>query len=95
MAVGAAAAEIVVDAAALAAVNERGDRLRAGLTARLAASPLGFCATGWGSIINVHPVPGPVHSPADLADADPRWRELFFHDLLAAGFYLAPAGTLR
>jgi glutamate-1-semialdehyde 2,1-aminomutase len=35
-----------------------------------------------------------VHSPADLAAADPRWRELFFHDLLAAGFYLAPRGYI-
>ena len=43
----------------------------------------------------IHPVPGPVRSPADLADADPRWRELLFHDLLAAGFYLAHAGTWR
>ena len=51
-------------------------------------------ATGWGSILDVHPVAGPVRSPADLADADPRWRELLFHDLLAAGFYLAPRGYL-
>ena len=94
MAVGAAAADAIVDATALAAVNERGDRLRAGLDARFAASPLDFCVTGWGSMINVHPVAGPVHSPGDLAAADRRWRELFFHDLLAAGFYLAPRGYL-
>ena len=94
MAVGAAAADAIVDAAALAAVNERGDRLRAGLDARFAASPLDFCATGWGSMINVHPVAAPVHGPGDLAAADWRWRELFFHDLLATGFYLAPRGYL-
>ena len=38
--------------------------------------------------------PARCRSPADLADADPRWRELFFHDLLGAGFYLAPRGYL-
>ena len=32
----------------------------AGLDARFAASPLDFCVTGWGSMINVHPVAGPV-----------------------------------
>ena len=40
------------------------------------------------------PCPVPCASPADLADADRRWRELFFHDLLAAGFYLAPRGYI-
>jgi glutamate-1-semialdehyde 2,1-aminomutase len=93
MAVGAGAASLV-DAGTLAAVNERGERLRHGLNTRFAASPLPFTATGWGSILNIHPVAGPVHAPADLADADPRWRELLFHDLLAAGFYLAPRGYL-
>ena len=92
MAAGAAIGATLVDADALAAVNERGDRLRAGLQARLAG--LDWCVTGWGSILNIHPVPGPVTSPADLADADQRWRELFFHDMLAAGFYLAPRGYM-
>ena len=94
MAVGAAVGEALVDADALAAVNELGDRLRAGLDARFASAALDFCATGWGSILNVHPVAGPVRSPADLGDADPRWRELFFHDLLADGFYVAPRGYM-
>lgn len=90
MAVGALVATELVDAAALAAVNERGERLRTGLQARFDASPLPFCATGWGSILSVHP----VSSVAELDDADPRWRELFFHDLLDAGFYTAPRGYL-
>ena len=81
---------VVADGAALDAVNERGDRLRTGLQARFDASGLGFCVTGWGSILNVHPVPGPVGSPLDLDGVDRRWRELFFHDVLAAGFYVAP-----
>ena len=94
MAVGAAVHESLIDADALAAVNQRGDRLRLGLNARFATAPLPFTTTGWGSILAIHPVPGPVCSAADLADADPRWRELLFHDLLAAGFYVAPRGYL-
>jgi glutamate-1-semialdehyde 2,1-aminomutase len=94
MAVGAAVNESLVDAGALAAVNKRGDGLRDGLNERFASSPVPFCATGWGSLVNVHPVAGPVRSPADLRAADPRWRALFFFDLLAAGFYLSPRGYL-
>jgi glutamate-1-semialdehyde 2,1-aminomutase len=94
MAVGAAVHESLVDADTLAAVNKRGDGLRDALNAAFAASPLSFTATGWGSLVNVHPVPGPVRAPADLRAADPRWRELFFHDLLDAGFYISPRGYL-
>ena len=90
MAVGAAVATTLLGAAELDDLNQRGERLRAALTERFASSPLRFSATGWGSLMNVHPVTGPVERPADLAGADVRWRELFFHDLLAAGFYLAP-----
>ena len=90
MAVGALVASDLVGADALAAVNERGDRLRAGLQARFGASPLPFCVTGWGSLLCVHP----VSSPDDIDDADGRWRDLFFHDLLDAGFYTAPRGMI-
>jgi glutamate-1-semialdehyde 2,1-aminomutase len=94
MAVGAAVHEALIDAAALATVNKRGDALRDGLNDVFGDSPLPFSATGWGSFVNVHPVAGPVHAPADLRGADPRWRELFFFELLEAGFYLAPRGYL-
>jgi glutamate-1-semialdehyde 2,1-aminomutase len=90
MAVGAYVATELVGADALAAVNERGDRLRAGLQARFDASPLPFCVTGWGSLLCVHP----VASPADIDAADPAWRDLFFHDLLDAGFYTATRGMI-
>ena len=40
------------------------------------------------------PSRGPVERPADLAGADPRWRHLLFHELLAAGYYIAPRGYL-
>ncbi len=94
MAVGAAVHETLIDADALATVNKRGDTLRDGLNERFASSSLSFCASGWGSLNTVHPVDGPVRTPADLRGADPRWRELFFFALLEAGFYLAPRGYL-
>ncbi len=90
MAVGAHVATELVGADALAAVNERGDRLRTGLQARFDASPLPFCVTGLGSMLCVHPQP----SPDQLDDAEPAWRELFFHDLLDDGFHLAPRGYM-
>jgi glutamate-1-semialdehyde 2,1-aminomutase len=94
MAVGAAVHETLIDADALATVNKRGDILSDGLNERFGASALSFCACGWGSLTTVHPVAGPVRTPADLRDADPRWRELFFFELLEAGFYVAPRGYL-
>jgi glutamate-1-semialdehyde 2,1-aminomutase len=90
MAVGAHVTATMLGADALAAVNERGDRLRAGLQARFDASPLPFCVTGWGSLLCVHP----VATPAELDAADVAWRDLFFHDVLDAGFYTAPRGMI-
>ncbi len=40
------------------------------------------------------PSPVPCARRPTSPSADPRWRELFFHDLLDAGFYLAPRGYL-
>ena len=55
---------------------------------------MGFCVTGLGSMMTIHPVPGPVERWSDLDGVDRRWRQLFFHDLLARGFYLAERGYL-
>ena len=61
-----------------------------------APSPLAFTATGWGSLLSIHPVRGPIERPADLAGADPRWRQLLFHELLAHGYLHRPhAATSR
>jgi glutamate-1-semialdehyde 2,1-aminomutase len=93
MAVGGAVAGLV-DEGALATVNRRGDDLRDRLNARFASSPLGFTATGWGSLLSIHPVQGPIERASDVAGADPRWRALLFHELLQAGFYVASRGYL-
>jgi glutamate-1-semialdehyde 2,1-aminomutase len=92
MAAGVAAIGEVLDDQRLAALNARGDRLRAGLDEVLA--PVGMCATGIGSILTVHPVAGPVRSVDDLVGGDERLRELWFFAGLAAGFYVARRGFI-
>jgi glutamate-1-semialdehyde 2,1-aminomutase len=94
MAAGAAVHASALDAGLLDRLTERGERLRAALTEIFAASPMPFTATGWGSLCAIHPVDGPVRSPADLAPADARWRNLLFYELLADGFYFAQRGYL-
>jgi len=91
MSVGAVVAALL-DADTLARLNERGDKLRDQLTEALA--PVGFCVTGVGSMMTIHPTPGPVATWSDLASVDPRWRRLLFHGLLARGYYIAERGYL-
>ena len=91
MSVGAALTPLL-DAGTLAALNARGDRLRERLLVELA--PIGWCATGLGSMVTIHPVPGPVTAWSDVATVDPRWRQLLFHELLHRGFYIAQRGYL-
>ncbi len=65
----------------LAATNERGDRLRTELGSIFDKAGLPVWATGRGSMLNVH------------ADDD-RWLELYFHEMLARGHYLARRGFI-
>lgn len=92
MAAGIAGLTEVLDDVTLDAVNARGDRLREELNRVM--SPHGWIATGRGSMIGFHPVPGPVTSPDDLVGADDRRRELLFLDLLERGYYVAPRGFI-
>ena len=92
MAAGLAGLTQVLDDDRLDALNARGDRLREALQSVMA--PHGWTATGMGSMVGFHPVPGPVDSPADLAVVDDRKRELLFLDLLERGWYVAPRGFI-
>jgi glutamate-1-semialdehyde 2,1-aminomutase len=94
MAAGAAVHASALDAGLLDQLTERGERLRAALSEVFATSPLPFTATGWGSLCAIHPVGGPVRSPADLRSGDGRWKDLLFYELLADGFYFAQRGYL-
>ncbi len=94
MAAGVATLEQVATADAIGALNDKGERLRADLAAIFARSGLPMSVSGLGSLMNVHAVPGPVRSPSDLTASDERYRELFFFDMLDAGFYLARRGFI-
>lgn len=92
MRAGVAAVEALLSAEALERLFDRGETLRADIGPILARA--GMSATGWGSLIGLHPVPGPVRGPADLADGDSRRTELVFHELLERGVYIAPRGFI-
>jgi glutamate-1-semialdehyde 2,1-aminomutase len=77
----------------------RGEALRARINEATAAADAPVIATGWGSLLNLHPVGGgstsaAVTNPDDLAHVDPRARELLWFGLLERGFYVAPRGYL-
>jgi glutamate-1-semialdehyde 2,1-aminomutase len=94
MAAGVAALTEVLTPERLAATNDRGDMLRARLNETFVAYGVPMCVTGTGSLMNVHGTAGPVHSAADLQDADDRWKELLFFHLLDAGIYIARRGFI-
>ncbi|MEL6890025.1 MAG: aminotransferase class III-fold pyridoxal phosphate-dependent enzyme [Actinomycetota bacterium] len=94
MAAGIAALDHVLDAGTLDAVHARGDRLRRALNVVFTEARVPMCATGSGSLMNVHGTAGPVHSAADLAGRDDRWKELFFHRMLTDGYFVAPRGFI-
>ncbi|ATY13515.1 aspartate aminotransferase family protein [Amycolatopsis sp. AA4] len=89
-------------AAALAMLNEvltaerldelfhRGERLRKQANELLRTK--GFQATGWGSLISIHPVDRAVSRAADLAGADRRRVRLLFHELIERGVYIGKSG---
>lgn len=92
MAGGVAALSEVLTAGALDALFDRGERLRSRVAEVLASAPIPMCVTGWGSMMNLHTVGGPVDTPADLADSDLDAKEIVFHELLERGIYLASRG---
>ena len=94
MAAGAAALGELLGPQLLDDLYDRGDALRRRLADVLADSPLPMCVSGMGSLMTIHTVRGPVHSPSDLTGADPILKELLFHELLERGVYLAPRGYI-
>ena len=92
MAGGVAALTEVLTEPVLAGLHARGETLRAALNELFASAGLPLCATGAGSLMNVHGITGPVSSAQDLRGADDRLKELFFFHCLEAGFYVARRG---
>lgn len=94
MAAGVAALEQILTEPAIEEVFERGERWRPRVAAALAGASHPWTVTGWGSMLAIHPVSGPVRRPDDLAAADPRWRGVLHHELLQHGIYIAPRGLI-
>jgi glutamate-1-semialdehyde 2,1-aminomutase len=94
MAAGVATLTEVLTPEVLAATNGRGERLRSRLNATFTHHGVPMCATGSGSLMNLHGTAGPVTSIDDLRSADDRWKELLFFAALDAGFYVARRGFI-
>lgn len=94
MAAGVAALTQVLHDDVLIATNQRGDELRSRLNALFAEHRVPMSMTGMGSLMNVHGTVGPIRTPADLADADDRLKELLFFHLLDSGIYMARRGFI-
>jgi glutamate-1-semialdehyde 2,1-aminomutase len=74
------------------ALFARGERLRAALNAACADLPMQF--TGAGSMMAAHFRAGAITKRYDNTAAEEKLRELFFFDMLEAGFYLARRGMI-
>jgi glutamate-1-semialdehyde 2,1-aminomutase len=94
MAAGIALLTEVYTPAAATALNGRGERLRARLNATARQAGVAMQVTGYGSMLGVHMMRGPIRAPADAAKGSSAARDLFFFDMLKAGFWLARRGMM-
>ncbi|MGW7046862.1 aspartate aminotransferase family protein [Streptomyces avermitilis] len=74
----------------LDALFARGEDLRQRADALLRT--YGFQATGWGSLIGIHPTTAPLTRAGDLTGTDRRLLELLFHEMLERGVYIGKSG---
>ncbi len=94
MAAGVATLTQVLTDEVLDATHRRGERLRTTLNETFIRKRLPMCATGTGSLMNIHGTAGPVRSAHDLTDADDGLEELLFFHCLDAGYHLARRGFI-
>jgi len=94
MSAGVAGLEQVFTPDAVEELNARGDRLHRRLDELFENAGVAMQVTGIGSVLNVHATSAPLSTSADLRSSDEAVKELFFFDMLAAGFWLARRGML-
>ena len=94
MAAGIAGLRDVYTDEAAAALNARGEALRARLNAIFTRDGVELQATGYGSMMAFHATSAPIGKPEDLAGTDPQVIELLFFDLIEAGFWIARRGMI-
>jgi len=75
-------------------MNALGDRLREGITATFRHRGVVGCATGRGSLMNIHVIAEPPTTPAMLDAIDTRCLDLLHVEMLLRGFYIAPRGMI-
>jgi glutamate-1-semialdehyde 2,1-aminomutase len=92
MAAGHAGLTRLFTPAAASALFDRGEALRARLNMLAGTAPMQW--TGIGSMMCVHFINGPIECAGDAAQGDSDMRELFYLDMLQAGFYLARRGMI-
>ncbi|MGV9452197.1 aspartate aminotransferase family protein [Streptomyces sp. NPDC003635] len=90
MAASAAMLGEVLTRSSLAELFRRGEDLRKRADGVL--REYGFQATGWGSLMGIHPTDAPLVRASDLAGTDRRPVELLFHEMLERGVYLGKSG---
>lgn len=94
MAAGVAGLSKVLTPAACVDLNRRGDRLRDALNDTFARRGVAMQVTGYGSVMTIHAVDGPIATPLALARSDQTAKELLFFDLLDQGFWIARRGMI-
>ena len=75
-------------------VNDIGDGLRDDMNAALKRHEVEAIVTGYGSLMNIHFVKGPVTTPAVLEVADSRLTKLWQIEMLLRGFHVTARGML-
>jgi|SRR5690625_1153462 len=95
MRVGAVGLRDILDHAEIQRINNLGKALRERLNALVSQAKFPLCFSGLGSMTNVHMVPGPVNSVADLSSNDEALQELFYLVLIRHGIWLARRGMMN
>lgn len=94
MAAGLAGLTRVLTPEASRRMNGLGDELRHSLNALFEGHGVRGTVTGIGSVMNVHFVPGPVSTPAQLEHQDRRLFQLFQIEMMLRGQYVTSRGML-
>ena len=94
MAAGIAALTEVYPASATLTLSAYGDRLRLRLNGQAESAGVPMRFTGIGSLLAVHMLPEAPRTPAQAAAGNAAARDLFFFDMLRAGFWLARRGMM-
>jgi len=75
-------------------LNERGDRIRERVNTICRNAGVAFQFSGIGSIMTAQATTRPIRTAADIATSNQDAKELFFLDMISAGFWIANRGFI-